>query len=69
MRMSRHYKAFSLRSSEYPFIEAAANTEECNTQCAESEGKACVAVRLECWERLRIVVDVHCLHDQKIVVK
>lgn len=54
---------------EYPLIDAAAYTEGNDAGGAEGESKTRTAVALECRHWVVIVADIHCLHNQQIVVE
>ena len=52
-----------------PVVDATAYSKEENTCRAESKGKTCSAVALECRQRSICLVYVHALHNLQVVVK
>ena len=52
-----------------PLVDAGANTEEDDADCAEGEGQFGGRVALESRQRRGGLLDVHLLHDEQIVVE
>ena len=52
-----------------PLVDAGANTEEDDADCAEGEGQFGGRVALESRQRCGGLLDVHLLHDEQIVVE
>ena len=63
------YLARCYASSLDCLVDATYNSEEEDAGCADSEGKLCVTVALECWQWLISLVDEHSLDNQQIVVE
>lgn len=53
----------------YCLVYAAGDAEEEDAGCADGEGETCVAVALECWQRVICLVYVHGLDNKEVVVE
>lgn len=53
----------------YCLVYAAGDAEEEDAGCADGECETCVAVTLECWQRVICLVYVHGLDNKEVVVE
>lgn len=53
----------------YCLVYAAGDAEEEDAGCADGECETCVAVALECWQRVICLVYVHGLDNKEVVVE